>query len=71
MDMEESRMRGEEARRDAQAEAQIVREEKIAGAKANAANAVARMNAVQDATGFRAVRPDQVAEMGPLDYTSL
>lgn len=71
MDMEESRMRGEEARRNAQAEAQIEREEKIAGAKANAANAVARMNAVQDATGFGAVRPDQVAEMGPLDYTSL
>jgi len=69
--LDAGRVQNEEARRDAQAAAQIDREEKLAGARVNAANAVARMNSVQDATGFGSVRPGEIAQEGPLDYTSL
>ena len=69
--LDAGRAQNEEARRDAQAAAQIDREEKLAGARVNAANAVARMNSVQDATGFGSVRPGEIAQEGPLDYTSL
>lgn len=70
-DIEASRAQGEEARRDAAAAAQIERTGKLAEARVNMANAVARMNSVQDATGFGTVRPGEVAELGPEDYTSL
>lgn len=69
--LEAGRAQNEEARRDAELAAKIDRDNKLAGARVNAANAVARMNSVQDATGFGSVRPNEVAELGPMDYTSL
>lgn len=65
--LEAGRAQNEEARRDAELAAKISRDDKLAGARVNAANAVARMNSVQDATGFGAVRPQDVADLGPLD----
>lgn len=52
---------GDEARKDAIAAGQINREDKITQAKTNAASAIKRMNAVQDATGFGSVSPSDVS----------
>ena len=60
----------EESRKDAALAGQLEREQKMTAAKVNAAQAVGRMNAVQDATGFGSVQPGDIAEMGPL-YSSL
>ena len=70
-ELDAGRVRGEEARRDAQTAAQIDREDKIADARVNAARAAERMAAVQDATGFGSVRPGDLADNGPVDYSSL
>ena len=47
-------------RRDREADARIQREEKLSEARINASNAVARMNAVQDVTGFGRTEPGDV-----------
>lgn len=59
----------EEARRDAQASADIERQDRIAQGKINAANAVNRMNAVQEATGFGQTTPAEIAQGS--DYLGL
>lgn len=60
----------EESRKDAALQGQLERDQKMTEAKVNAANAVSRMNAVQDATGFGSVPPGEIAQMGP-SYSSL
>lgn len=58
---------GEQARRDAEAAAKIEREDQLAKAKTNAANAVQRMNTLQDATGFGRTTPADVVNNGGPD----
>lgn len=62
---ESVRFSNDEARKDAESVARIDREEKLTRARVNAANAVGRMNAVQDATGFGMVQPGEIANIGP------
>ena len=59
----------EEERRDAQAAADIERQDRIAQGKINAANAVNRMNAVQEVTGFGQTTPAEIAQGS--DYIGL
>lgn len=51
-------------RKDAEAAAKISREEQMAKAKANAASAVNRMNAVSDVTGFNPTEPADIIGSG-------
>ena len=51
-------------RKDREAEARIAREDKISEARVNASNAVARMNAVQEVTGFGRTTPEDVMPEG-------
>ena len=60
----------EESRKDAALQGQLERDQKMTDARVNAASAVGRMNAVQDATGFGSVQPGEIAQMGP-SYLSL
>ena len=48
------------ARRDRESEARVARENKLSEARINASNAVARMNAVQDVTGFGRTEPGDI-----------
>lgn len=59
------------ARRDAEAGARMQREEKLADAKVNAANAVARMNAVQEGSGFGRTTPEDIMNEGSGTFYSL
>lgn len=69
--IEAGKAAGDEERLNAKLAAQLEREEKLADARLNAANAVARMNSVRDATGNTPVMPADVAKQGPADYSSL
>lgn len=68
---ESQRFANDEARKDAALASQLDREKKLADAKTNAAHAIGRMNAVQDATGFGSVQPGEVAQLGPDNYNNL
>lgn len=68
---EAQRFANDEARKDAALQGQLEREQKLNEAKVNAASAVGRMNAVQEATGFGSVPPGDIAEMGPAGIESL
>lgn len=61
----EAQFANDEARKDAALKGQLERDQKMTDAKVNAAAAVGRMNAVQEATGFGTVPPSDVAETGP------
>ncbi len=56
-DLEARRADGDEGRKDRMTDSAIARDKRIAEAKANAANAVNRMNAVQEITGFGQTSP--------------
>lgn len=56
----------DEARKDEALKGQLDRERRMADARVNAARAVGRMNAVNDATGMSSVQPGEVAETGPM-----
>lgn len=58
------------ARQDREAEAKMQRDERMADAKINASNAVARMNAVQEATGFGRTTPEDVMAQGPQTFSA-
>ena len=61
-------------RKDAEAAARIERERKMLEARADAARAIGRMNAVQDATGFSQTRPGDLIDNenpGTGDFRSL
>lgn len=68
---ESQRFANDEARKDTELQNRLDREQKLNDAKVNAASAVARMNAVQEATGFGVVPPGDIAEMGPTGTESL
>ncbi|MCF0231975.1 MAG: hypothetical protein HUJ63_06860, partial [Enterococcus sp.] len=67
-DMAEASSARDQDRRDAEAAQRMRAAEEMSKAKVNAANAVARMNAVQDASGFGTVPPSAVSTMGPVDF---
>lgn len=70
--IEERRAAGDEARRDRETNSRIDAQEKLVNAKANAANAQARMNAVQQVTGFNQTLPAEIAGEAPeIDFSSL
>lgn len=58
---------GEEDRRNAETVARLEREREMLKAKTNAANAVARFNSVQDATGFGRTTPEDIVNNGGSD----
>jgi hypothetical protein len=58
------------ARKDAESEARIEREEKLSQARMNASNAAARMENVQNGSGYGVVAPSDVADER-LDYAPL
>ena len=58
------------ARRDAESEARIDREGRMAEAKANASSAAARMEAVQNGSGYGMVEPSEISDER-LDYAPL
>ena len=65
---------GEQARKDAESVAKIDRENQLLKAKTNAANAVQRMNTVQDATGLGRTTPADVINNGgseDMDFSAL
>ena len=63
---------GDERRRDRETSSRIDADERISQARVNAANAVNRMNAVQEVTGFGHMNPtDVIPEQGELDFSSL
>ena len=68
---ESARFAGEEARRDAESASRIDREQRLARAKVNAANAMERMSAMQSATGQGLAQPGELAPVGPDNYEAL
>lgn len=68
---ENARFAGEEARRDAESASRIEREQRLARAKVNAANAMERMSAMQSATGQGLAQPGELAPVGPDNYEAL
>lgn len=66
----DQQLANDEARKNAALQGQLERDQRMTDAKVNAARAVGRMNAVQDATGFGSVQPGDIAELGP-EYSSL